>query len=282
MICFQIQTNFLAVLTAYLFQANRNSSMQTCGPPLSTRQINAFKDNFPFATTRNANSTTFTLSSVPRLFLVFLLPMPKTLSEPALPLERRGGGLITTPKSWWSVTRRMGGGCPKRCSFSLFLLLLLLFGTNPCLPIGRQKRRRRRRRRREERGKKKAPVGDFPSVPVWKSKCVVVLFENVFSVDGGRRVRPGFGRRRRRAAPPRGHAAAATTTLQPSAFRVSEHEHLQYSLSLSRQELDNLFQRKKLPLQLYKNRIPCYTIYVTNIEWAKECQKTSTIFFFDR
>ena len=89
MICFQIQTNFLAVLTAYLFQANRNSSMQTCGPPLSTRQINAFKDNFPFATTRNANSTTFTLSSVPRLFLVFLLPMPKTLSEPPLPLERR-------------------------------------------------------------------------------------------------------------------------------------------------------------------------------------------------
>ncbi len=137
----------------------------------------------------------------------------------------------------------MGGGCPKRCSFSLFLLLLL-FGTNPCLPIGRQKRRRRRRRRREERGEMKAHVGNFPSVPVWKSKCVVVLFENVFSVDGGRRVRPGFGRRRRRAAPPRGHAAAATTTLQPSAFRVSEHEHLQYSLSLSRQELDNLFQRK--------------------------------------
>ncbi len=66
----------------------------------------------------------------------------------------------------------------------------------------------------------------------------------MFSVDGGRRVRPGFGRRRRRAAPPRGHAAAATTTLQPSAFRVSEHEHLKYSLSLSRQELDNLFQRK--------------------------------------
>ncbi len=168
----------------------------------------------------------------------------------------------------------MGGGCPKRCSFSLFLLLLLLFGTNPCLPIGRQKRRRRRRRRREERGEMKAHVGNFPSVPVWESKCVVVLFENVFSVDGGRRVRPGFGRRRRRAAPPRGHAAAATT-LQSRAFRVSEHERPKVQFL----SVDNLFQRKKLPLQLYKNRIPCYTIYVTNIEWAKECQKTSTIFF---
>ena len=41
------------------------------------------------ATTRNANITTYTLSSVQLLFLVPLLPMPKTLSEPPLPLERR-------------------------------------------------------------------------------------------------------------------------------------------------------------------------------------------------